>query len=202
VRSCDDAARRLGARDERLMATALAYLAVLLAAAVPFLEVLVVVPAGIVAGLSPAGTVVVAAAGNVATLVLLVVTGDRLRSWWRRGRRRVPAEVGVGTARDGPRATGTDGSRSERSPRGAARARRVFERYGLPGLAALGPLLTGAHVAAVVALAAGAPRRRTVLWLSGGVVAWAVVAATATLLGVEAFVDTGALPDLFATPSG
>jgi hypothetical protein len=51
-------------------------------------------------------------------------------------------------------------------------------------------------VAALVALAAGAPRRPTVLWLSGGVVVWSALAAVATVLGLETFVDPDRLPDL------
>lgn len=190
------------------MRLALAYLAVLVAAAVPFLEVLLVVPAGIVAGLSPAATVVAAAAGNVATLALLVVAGDRLRRWWRgRGRRRPGradrpvAEASAQASVEGGAGAGAGAGAGPRS-RGAARARRVFERYGLPGLAALGPLLTGVHIAAVVALAAGARRRPTLVWLAGGVVVWAVVAAGATLLGIESLVDPDALPDLFTAPLG
>jgi uncharacterized membrane protein len=171
---------------------ALAYLTVLVAAAIPWLEVLLVVPAGIVAGLPPAPVAVVAALGNVATLVPLVLAGDRIRSWLRRrrtdGRQDAPAPDGTSTDRDRL-------DRRHRSGRGE-RALRVFDRFGLIGLAALGPLLTGIHVAALVALAAGAPRRPTVLWLSGGVVVWSALAAVATVLGLETFVDPDRLPDL------
>lgn len=154
-----------------------AYLVVLVAAATPWLEVLIVVPAGIVAGLSPVATAVVGAVGNVATLVPLVLGGDRVRRWWRH-------------RRDG------EDSGPSRSIRRGARARRLFDRYGLPGLAALGPLLTGIHLAAIVALAAGADRRRSLAWLAGGVIVWSALAAAATVLGVEALVDPGSLPDL------
>lgn len=153
-----------------------AYLTVALAAAVPWLEVLLVVPVGIVAGLSPVAVVVVAAAGNVASLVPVVLAGDRLRAWWRR-RRRQPAEAA------------TDHGRS-------ARARRLTRRYGLPGVALLGPLLTGIHVAALAALAGGADRRATLVWASLGVVAWSAIAGVATAFGIEALVDPDALPDL------
>lgn len=154
-----------------------AYLVVLVAAATPWLEVLIVVPAGIVAGLPPVATAVVGAVGNVATLVPLVLGGDRVRRWWRRRR-------------------GDEDADPARSIRRGARARRLFDRYGLPGLAALGPLLTGIHLAAIVALAAGADRRRALAWLAGGVVAWSALAAAATVLGVEALVDPDSLPDL------
>lgn len=163
------------------MATTLVYLGVFVAAAIPWLEVLLVVPAGIVAGLPPLPVILVAIAGNTATLLPLVWAGDRLRAWFRR--RRPPP----------------DGTESFDDAHGrGGRARRLLDRYGLPGLAALGPLLTGVHVAAVVALAAGADRRRTALWLTAGLVVWAVIAGAATVLGLDAFVDPDALPEWFA----
>lgn len=152
----------------------LAWLVVFLAAATPWLEVLLVIPVAILAGLPAPMVVVVAAAGNIATLVPLILGLARLRGWWHRRRGR-PA----GGA----------------SPRGA-RARRVFGRYGLPGLAVLGPLLTGVHVAALAAMAAGAPRRGTAVWLSGGVVVWAAVTGALSVLGVEVLFEPEQLPDL------
>jgi uncharacterized membrane protein len=166
------------------MSTTLVYVGVFVAAAIPWLEVLLVVPAGIVAGLPPVPVTLVAIAGNTATLLPLVWAGDRLRGWTRRRRARPDED---GTVDAGVEAHGRDG-----------RARRLLDRYGLAGLAALGPLLTGVHVAAVVALAAGSDRRRTSLWLTAGLVVWAVIAAAATVLGLDAFVDPDALPDWFA----
>ncbi len=153
----------------------LAWLVVFLAAATPWLEVLLVVPVAIVAGLPAPVVVAVAAAGNVASLVPLVLGLERLRTWWR-GRRRHRGR-GDGSAR-------------------GARARQVLERYGLPGLAFLGPLLTGVHIAAFAAIAAGAPRRATAVWLSAGVVVWAAVAGVLTVVGVDLFFEPEQLPDL------
>jgi hypothetical protein len=170
-----------------------AYLTVLIAAAIPWLEVLLVVPAGIIAGLPPVPTAVVAAVGNIATLVPLVLGGERLRAWWRARRRRRAADAAGVPSAGVPAAGAEDGSApSTRS----GRATRLFDRYGLPGLAALGPLLTGVHVAAVVALAAGAQRRPTVVWLSAGVIAWSAIAAGATVFGIDALIDRDQVPDL------
>ena len=154
----------------------LAWVVVFLAAATPWLEVLFVVPAAIIAGLPAPTVVVVAAAGNVATLVPLVFGLERMRAWWRR-RRGTPAAPGEGSAR-------------------GERARRVFDRYGLPGLAVLGPLVTGVHVAALAAIAVGAPRRATAVWLSGGVAVWAVLTGALTVFGVELLFEPEQLPDL------
>ena len=151
-----------------------AYLTVLLAAATPWLEVLLVVPAGILAGLPAAPTVAVAAVGNIATLVPVVLAGDRLRA--RLLRRR--------------------GQEDDAGPRRGGRAQRVLDRYGVPGLAVLGPLLTGAHVAAAVAMAAGAERRRALWWFSLGVAAWAAAVGLLAALGIEVLIDPDALPDL------
>jgi uncharacterized membrane protein len=148
----------------------IAYLTVFAAAATPWLEVLLVVPAGLLAGLSPVPTVAVAFVGNVATLAPVVLAGDRIRN--RLDRRR-------------------DGG----APRGT-RARRLLDRYGLPGLAVLGPLVSGAHLAALAATSAGAERRRTFAWLTAGIAAWAIVAALLTHLGVGALIDRESLPDL------
>jgi Ca2+/H+ antiporter, TMEM165/GDT1 family len=151
----------------------LAYVAVLVTAAVPWLEVLLVVPAGVLAGLPWLPTVLVAIVGNVATLVPVVVAADRLETRWRR---RAPEEG--------------------QPPGRRGRARRLLDRYGVPGLAALGPLVTGAHLAAAVAMASGADRRRALIWFVAGIAVWAVIAGVVTALGMETFIDRDALPDL------
>lgn len=158
------------------------YLIVVVAAATPWLEVLLVVPAAIVAGLSPVPVVLLAAVGNALTIVPVVYAGDAIRTRLARRRRRGAPPT-------------------DEPPRGArGRGRRLFDRYGLPGLALLGPLVTGIHLAAAVAVAAGAARRPTLLWLSLGVAVWSAAMGLATVLGVDAFVDPEVLPDLFGSP--
>ena len=153
----------------------LAMVIVFTAAATPWLEVLLVVPAGILAGLPAGPTIIIATLGNVATLIPAVLLGDRLRERIRRRR----------------------GGQDRTPSRRRQRSRQLFDRYGLPGLALLGPLVTGIHVAALVAVGAGAPRRPTILWLSGGVAIWSLVVGIATLVGIDVLVDPDRLPDLF-----
>ncbi len=185
-----------------------AYAIVLIAAATPWLEVLLVVPAAILAGLSPPLVALIAAIGNIATLLPVIYAGDRLRSWLQRRRARRGASGSSSVAptaeADGTSEMTDEAESAEQvaAPRGKqGRGRRLFDRYGLPGLALLGPLLTGIHVAAAVAVAAGAPRRPTTWWLSAGVVLWSVLAAVVTVLGLDLFVDPDALPDLFGGQS-
>lgn len=143
-----------------------AYVLVFLAAATPVVEVLVVVPAGVLAGMPPVPTAVVAAAGNLSTVVLVAITGDRLLGWWQRRR---PAP--------------DDAPPSRRSER----ARELARRWGVPGLAFVAPLTTGTHIATVAALATGSDTRRVLRWMAGGLVFWSVVAAAVTAAGLDVF---------------
>ena len=117
-----------------------AYVLIFLAAATPVLEVLVVIPAGVLAGLSPVPTALIAVAGNLTTVLLVAVVGDRLIAWWRRRRPR------------------KDRGQTRRSQRG----QELMQRWGVPGLALVAPLTTGTHIGTIAALATGADRSR---WL-------------------------------------
>jgi uncharacterized membrane protein len=150
------------------------YVLVFVAAATPVLEILVVIPAGVLAGMPPVPTAAVAVAGNLSTVVLVAVAGDRIIDRWRSRR----------PDRDG-RASGTD--RDGRPSRRSQRAQELARRWGVPGLAFLAPLTTGTHIATVAALATGAATRRVLRWMTGGLVVWAVAAASATAAGLDLF---------------
>lgn len=145
------------------------YLLVFVAAAIPVVEILVVIPAAILAGLHPVPTTVIALAGNLTTVTGVVLVGDRLIRWWQERR-----------ARRGRTA-------AKRRRRSSDRALRIARRWGLPVLALLAPITTGSHVAAFAALAIGGTRRRVLVWMTAGLVAWAIAAAVVTVLGVDVF---------------
>jgi Ca2+/H+ antiporter, TMEM165/GDT1 family len=141
------------------------YVLVFVAAATPVIEVLVVIPAALLAGLRPVPVTLVALAGNLSTVALVAVAGDRLLQWWRRRR---PA-------------------RDDHPSRRATRARALAQRWGVPGLALLAPITTGTHIATVAALATGASSQRTLWWMTVGLVGWAVAVAVVTVGGLAAF---------------
>lgn len=142
------------------------YLLVFLAAATPVVEVLVVIPAGVLAGMPPVPTTLVAAAGNLSTVILVALAGESTLGWWRRRR---PEQ--------------DDGQPSRRSQRAGELARR----WGVPGLALLAPLTTGTHIATVAALATGSDTRRVLQWMVVGIVVWSAAVAVAAVAGVDAF---------------
>ncbi|ELY44672.1 small multi-drug export protein [Natronorubrum sulfidifaciens] len=141
----------------------LQYVLVFVFAAIPIVEILVVVPVAIGLGLDPVVTGVAAFAGNVGSVYVLVAAHQRLSRWWR-GRR-----GGADTVE----------STGERY----ARARGLWDRYGLAGLSIGGPVLTGVHIAALVALLAGSPTRAVAGWMTVGIGLWTVVLVAGSVFG-------------------
>jgi uncharacterized membrane protein len=141
------------------------YVLVFLAAATPVLEILVVIPGGMLAGMAPVPTALVAVAGNLATVVLVAVAGDRILAWWYQRR---------------PQKDHQPSARSRR-------AHALAQRWGVPGLAFLAPITTGTHVATVAALATGSDTRRVLRWMAVGLVVWAVAITVTTAMGIDVF---------------
>lgn len=141
----------------------LQYALVFLFAAIPVVEILVVVPVAIGLGLDPVATGVVAFAGNVGSVYVLVAFHQRLSRWW--DSRRTGADA--------------DGDTGERY----ARARGLWDRYGLAGLSIGGPILTGVHIAALVALLAGSRSRAVAGWMTVGIGLWTILLVAASVFG-------------------
>jgi hypothetical protein len=129
-------------------------------AAAGALDVWVGIITGLALGLSPATSGVVSIAGAVAGVTLVVAAGGRLQHLIYRSRRLA--------------------KRRER-------IERVWERYGIPGVALQAPLLTGPLLATLLALALGAPARPLLLWMLASVVLWGAVLAGAAALGFSMF---------------
>lgn len=141
------------------------YLLVFLAGAAPGFEVLVAVPLGILRGMSLATAVVVGFAGNALTIVLEILVFQKLKKWWESKKK-------------------TDVKTSSKR---TARAEKIWTRYGVPGLALLGPVLIGSHLAAFLALALGSSKSQPAIWLLLSLAIWSIVFGTLTVLGVDAF---------------
>lgn len=140
---------------------------VFIAGATPWLEAIAVVPAAILLGLNPTYVVVSAVIGNALTIVLFAFSGARIREWLMQRRR--------------------SRGKAEESPR-ILRAQRAFDRWGVYGLAALGPLFIGTQFAAVVAVAAGVRPAKTSALVIAATVVWAsLIAGTMMAVGLDEF---------------
>lgn len=141
----------------------LGYVLVFVLAMVPGIEPFIVIPAAVAIGLDPLLTGVAAFAGSLTVMGAIVLAHARLRAWWRRRR------------------GGDDSGSSKR----AGRARRLWNRYGLPGLAVVGPILAGIHLTALFAAVSGADRRSVLGWLTVGAGVWTVGLVVGAVAGLS-----------------
>lgn len=141
------------------------YFLVFLGAAIPWLEIALVIPLGIVWGLSPFWVMVLAFVGNMVTVLALIVGFDRFKDWYNK------RQEAKGN---------TQNKKSER-------AKRIWNKYGLPGLALLGPILIGTHIAAFIGMTLGATKKNTTIWLTISIAVWTLAFGVLTALGFDFF---------------
>ncbi|MFC4354711.1 small multi-drug export protein [Chryseomicrobium palamuruense] len=142
------------------------YFLVFLGAAIPWLEMGLVIPLGIIGGLNPITVTIVAIIGNLLTVLLLIIGFEKFQQWLakrREGKEQMPSKRSI-------------------------RAKELWRKYGLPGMLMLGPILIGTHVAAFIALVLGGSKQRTTVWSVVSIVAWAIFFAVVTALGFDFFV--------------
>ncbi len=137
------------------------YVAVFVLAAVPWIEIFFVVPIAVGLGMNPVAVAVLAFLGNVLPVFVILAARGRVGDWW-------------------SRRTG-DGEPSRRT----RRARRLFDRYGTPGLGLSAPMITGVHLGALVAVLLGARDRSVAVWMSLGVGVWTVVFTAGSVAGLS-----------------
>jgi hypothetical protein len=129
---------------------------IFLAGAIPWMEAIAVVPSGIALGINPVATVVAAVIGNSITIVMFAYAGASIRS--RISDRRLAK------------------GKSSESPR-FEKAVKAFDRYGIYGMAALGPLIIGTQFAAAASVAAGVKPLRVSILVVSSMVLWSIAIA-------------------------
>ncbi|MFC8683368.1 small multidrug efflux protein [Microbacterium ureisolvens] len=153
------------------------------AAAVPFVEGEGAAAIGIVGGMHPVAAAVAAIFGNLVCVTVLVLLAARTRSavvTAHRARRAVAAGgAPIDASAAEPAAQPADG-------RGAARRakfQRAFERYGVPGVSLLGPLLLPTQFTATMLAGAGVGTVRILAWQAVAIVGWTTL-VTLVITGV------------------
>jgi len=134
----------------------LGLLGVFIAGAIPWMEAIAVVPAGIVVGLNPVATVIAAVVGNAITIFLFAYFAANIRV------RLINRRVRKG--------------KSEQLPK-LEKAMKAFDKYGVYGLAILGPILIGTQFAAAAAVTAGVKPLRTSVLITVSMILWSVAIA-------------------------
>ncbi|GAB3364793.1 hypothetical protein GCM10027300_40030 [Modestobacter lapidis] len=118
------------------------------AGAVPFIEGEGAAAIGIFGGLNPVVAAIAAATGNFLCVTLLVLLGSRAR-----------------TALVGRSYDTSDGRRSKRRQK----FQHAFERYGVPGVSLLGPLLVPTQFTATALVTSGV---RVLAWQAAAIAVW------------------------------
>ena len=159
-------------------------LALLPAGAIPFIESYLGSFLGTVVGIHPLIAVPAAVLGNLfATFAVTALAGGARDAVTRS---RVPSAgpdgTGIGPA-DGPAAAQSAGSGRFRSKVASA-----LDKYGVPGVCLLGPLVVASQITAPTLVALGATKVRIYLWMGVSIIAWGV------LFGVFGGALTSALP--------
>lgn len=129
---------------------------VFIAGAIPWMEAIAVVPSGIVVGLNPTAVVLAAIFGNASTIFLFAYLSS--------GIRRLISDRRLAKGK------------SSESPK-FIKAMEAFDKYGIFGMALLGPILIGTQFAAAASVAAGVRPIRAATIVTLSMTLWAVLIA-------------------------
>ena len=143
------------------------YFLVFLGGAIPWLEIALVIPLGIISGLSPVWVIIAAFTGNLLTVLFVIFGFEKVKEWL--ASRKQKEEKG-------------ESKRTERS-------KRIWNKYGMPGLALLGPVLTGTHIAAFIGLFFGAKKANVTIWMAISIGLWSLIFGVVTAMGFNLFVQ-------------
>lgn len=156
-------------------------LIIALAGAVPFIEGEGAAAIGIIGGVNPVAAAVAGAVGNFICVAVLVLLSAGARGAIVKRSRARRVGVGAGSSASATGAYEVSGS-EDRSPR-KAKFQKAFERYGVPGVSLLGPLLLPTQFTAMMLAGAGVSKGRILLWQGVAIVLW-TTAVTLLITGV------------------
>jgi uncharacterized membrane protein len=134
----------------------------------PWLEVFLVVPLGIAWGLNPVLVSIVGFVGNWIPVLLIGFFYTQISRWIKRRRAR---KLGISE------------EEALTSGKKVTRARRIWDRYGTPGLALIAPAIVGTDIAALLALAFGSSKRWVMIWMTVSLAVWTVILAVGSFYG-------------------
>lgn len=123
-------------------------------------ELWVAIPTGLVLGLHPVVTGVIAAIGAIIGVLIVLVLGENIRNW-------------VFLRYFGENDDDQHG-----------RIYHIWIRYGVVGLGLLAPLLFGAPLGTILGIIFGAQRWRLFFWIIVGIFLWSVLLTMASRLGL------------------
>lgn len=156
------------------------YLGIFVMAATPWLELIVVIPIGIGAGLHPVPVAIVSFLGNALPVLLIIYGMDwiRKRQWYQRFVQKRKDKADTKWENADPKKLAKKEKRQERM-------KRIFDKYGIPGIALAGPGITGIHLATALAMGFQGGRKQIVLWMNVSLAIWTIAMTIASVTGID-----------------
>ncbi|WP_199228191.1 small multi-drug export protein [Salipaludibacillus keqinensis] len=178
------------------------YLLIFFMAATPWLEILIVIPIGIGMGLNPFWVGIISFVGNFLPIIIIVysLTWFQKTNIYKKWKQKRSLRKSLKNS-EKPIQTSTDSEvepslsahnyKQNKAPKKTKkdRAADIFHKYGLPGLALLGPAITGIHLAALIALSLKADKHTTTWWMAGSLAAWTVFLTIASYYSLDWIVN-------------
>lgn len=155
--------------------TYIQWLAVMLVAAIPFVESYFGALIGVVIGLPPVVAVAAAVVGNVISMLAFVMSASRVREKVVAGRRTTAGAGGVAIAEHEPVAQ--ESARRQK-------LRRAFDRFGVPGVSLLGQTILPSQITSAAMVSFGANRNTVIVWQIVSIILWGTVFGVLASLGV------------------
>ncbi|MBU9714248.1 small multi-drug export protein [Evansella tamaricis] len=152
------------------------YFLIFVMAATPWIEILLVIPIGIAFGLHPAMVGLVSFLGNFLPIFVIIYSF----SWFRRTKWYQTRQI-----KNAQKQNSQEESYSSQKRTKKEKAAAIFQAYGLPGLAFLGPIITGIHLAAIIALSLKASKKLTTFWMGLSLLVWTIVITISAYYGID-----------------
>lgn len=128
------------------------------------LELWAAIPLGFTLKLHPLLIGILSAAGSMLGAFIVIFFGTSIRNW-----------LVQRTKKKGGRASGMT---------------RIWDKYGIPGIGFLSPIITGAPLGAAIAISFGAEPRKLFLWMTIGIIFWSAILTTAAAFGLDAIISS------------
>ncbi|GIN93876.1 hypothetical protein J22TS1_49270 [Siminovitchia terrae] len=142
------------------------YIAVFIIGFVPFLEAFVAVPIGILLDLPFILVVLVGATANWLSVMVLIVFSSFTRSLFSEREKNNSDHFII---------------------RRFQKTKAYFNKYGVPGIALLGPIIGTNHIGALVCIIAKANKKNIILWQTVSIVIWAIGTGVLLIYGVDIY---------------
>ena len=121
------------------------------------------IPAGLALGLHPLAVILITSSSYISGILLFVLPSQSVRQW----------------------AMNRFGKNLDNATSDDRFIMRLWNRYGVIGFGLIAPMTTGAQIGTIIGIALNIPRRKLILWMSIGVIMWAVGLTLLAVAGVS-----------------